>query len=113
MYGLAKEKKCKLHLIPSQSQNPQTLKKVKDIFNQTLIDFLFIDGDHSYLGVKTDYKMYGPMVRKGGLIAFHDIGKNEEGGVCNLWDSIKHNYNDYKEFLFEDNQEKGIGVLYV
>ena len=36
------------------------------------IDFLFIDGDHTYKGVENDWKMYSPLVKKGGIIAFHD-----------------------------------------
>jgi predicted O-methyltransferase YrrM len=37
------------------------------------IDCLFIDGDHSYTGVRQDYENYRELVRPGGLIAFHDI----------------------------------------
>jgi predicted O-methyltransferase YrrM len=37
------------------------------------LDFLFIDGDHTYEGVKQDFEMYTPLVRKGGLVAMHDI----------------------------------------
>jgi cephalosporin hydroxylase len=109
----AKTNKTKLFLIPDISQKQETLNKTKEIFNNKEIDFLFIDGDHTYNGVKQDYKMYGPLVRKGGIIAFHDIGLNEEGGVYNLWNEIKSTKKEYKEFLFEKNNEKGIGLLYV
>ena len=109
----AKAKQCRLHLIPEVSQNATTLESVKKIFNNEQIDFLFIDGDHSYHGVKTDYNMYGPLVRKGGIIAFHDIGENEEGGVYNLWQEIKSLHETYKEFLFDVNKEKGIGIVIV
>ena len=38
------------------------------------IDLLFIDGDHSYAGVRRDFEMYAPLVTpRGGLVAFHDI----------------------------------------
>ena len=37
------------------------------------IDFLFIDGDHSYKGVTTDFRLYSPLVKDYGNIAFHDI----------------------------------------
>ncbi|MEO0196406.1 MAG: class I SAM-dependent methyltransferase [candidate division WOR-3 bacterium] len=40
------------------------------------LDFLFIEGNHSYEGVKMDFEMYFPLVRKGGIIAFHDIVKD-------------------------------------
>ena len=108
----AKAKKCKLYLIPDASQKPQTLQKTKDIFKGEQIDFLFIDGDHTYQGVKTDFELYSPLVRKGGIVAFHDIGKNEEGGVYNLWQELKQNYK-HQEFLHEANDEKGIGAIWL
>lgn len=33
---------------------------------------LFVDGDHSYFGVKRDIELYAPRVVPGGFIAFHD-----------------------------------------
>lgn len=109
----AKANKCKLHLITSPSQNPSTLQEATKIFKQEQIDFLFIDGDHTYGGVKQDFEMYSPLVRKGGIVAFHDIGENEEGGVFNLWQELKSVYANHKEFLFENNKEKGIGVIWI
>lgn len=47
--------------------------------NNSKIDFLFIDGDHSYEGVKKDFDLYLPLMNKGGIIAFHDWG----------WGSVK------------------------
>jgi len=35
-------------------------------------DFLFIDTDHAYHNVKDEYEKYSPMVRPGGIVAFHD-----------------------------------------
>ena len=45
------------------------------------IDLLFIDGDHSYEGCKTDLISWFPRVRRGGWIAFHDSG---EDGVARV-----------------------------
>jgi predicted O-methyltransferase YrrM len=59
------------------------------------IDFLFIDADHSYGGVKYDYLRYKKDVRKGGVIALHDIidsaWQNSIGadGPHKLWQEIK------------------------
>jgi predicted O-methyltransferase YrrM len=36
------------------------------------IDFLFIDADHSYEGVKMDWREWFPKVTQGGYIALHD-----------------------------------------
>lgn len=109
----AKFKKCRLYLLPESSQNESALGKTKEIFNNKMIDFLFIDGNHMYSAVKKDYEMYGPLVRKGGIIAFHDIGIKEEGGVHNLWEEIKTKHSSYKEFLHDPKQEKGIGMVIV
>lgn len=48
-------------------------KDVYGHFLDTDIDMLFIDGVHSYQGVKDDYETFGSRVKKGGIVAFHDI----------------------------------------
>lgn len=37
------------------------------------IDFLFLDGDHTYAGLKGDWETYGPMLSDKGLAVFHDV----------------------------------------
>lgn len=37
------------------------------------LDFVYIDGDHSYNGVKKDINNYFPKVKSGGVIGGHDI----------------------------------------
>jgi len=36
------------------------------------IDLLFIDGDHSYEGVKADWAAYAPLLAPGATVVFHD-----------------------------------------
>ena len=36
------------------------------------IDLLFIDGDHSYKGVKRDWDLFHPHVKPFGIVIFHD-----------------------------------------
>lgn len=100
----------KLHLIQSHSQSIGTKMQVEKLLNEEQLDFLFIDGDHRYEAVKRDFDMYSPLVRKGGIIALHDIGYAEEGGVHKLWDDIKNNYVHY-ELRLNPNKEKGIGII--
>lgn len=46
------------------------------------VDVLFIDGDHTPSGVRMDWELWSPLVRRGGTVAFHDswsAGAGEEG----------------------------------
>jgi cephalosporin hydroxylase len=59
--SFAREKQ-KIYLIRADSHSYKTLDKVKEILNGRSVDFLFIDGDHTYGGVKKDFEMYSPLV---------------------------------------------------
>jgi len=78
----------------SSSTDPRTVDLVKGVLNGREVDHLFIDGGHKEDVVTTDYKLYEPLVRKGGVIGFHDcfannhnigvrhfIGKLEKGKI--------------------------------
>jgi predicted O-methyltransferase YrrM len=39
------------------------------------LDFVFIDGDHTYEGARRDHLQWGPRVRPGGLIIHHDMAR--------------------------------------
>lgn len=41
------------------------------------IDFLFIDGDHSYEGVRADVEAWFPKLNSGALVVLHDFGWSE------------------------------------
>ena len=116
LYSSFARDKQDLVLLREDSHSDKTLEKAKKILNGKNIDFLFIDGDHSYEGVKEDFEMYGPLVKKGGIIAFHDIvdGLDEHvGGVPRFWREISGNYK-HEEFIENKNQGGlGIGVLFV
>lgn len=36
------------------------------------IDFLFIDGDHSWQGIERDWRDWNPYIAPGGIVALHD-----------------------------------------
>ena len=50
---------------------------VNDIKDSEL-DFVYIDGDHTYIAVKKDIELYFPKVKIGGLIAGHDYDPPDE-----------------------------------
>lgn len=59
------------------------------------VDFLFIDGDHSYNGVKKDWDFYSPFLKKGAIVAFHDVGW-AEGVQKVIKDDVIEKVSDYK-----------------
>lgn len=60
----------KYNYIQGNSQSEDTFNNVKKI--STEIDVLFIDGDHTYNGVKKDFELYSQLVKDGGYIIFDD-----------------------------------------
>lgn len=92
-------------------------KNVKDWAEKTIgdekLDFLFIDGDHSYEGAKQDYDFYSKFVKKGGLIALHDIKntKTHKDTGCFVWKLWNELSGDKIEFLSDSSEFAGIGVI--
>jgi predicted O-methyltransferase YrrM len=73
---------------------------------------LFIDGDHSYEGVRRDWELYSPLVRPGGLIALHDIVEGPEwavGEVPRFWREVRDTLDDVVE-LVESRDQGGYGI---
>jgi cephalosporin hydroxylase len=62
-----------LVLIQGNSQDPDTIDLVERTLDGRTVEFLFIDGDHTYEGVAADWNNYSRLVTPGGLVAFHDI----------------------------------------
>jgi predicted O-methyltransferase YrrM len=101
----------KLHLMRANSHEASTLAEIRRLLNGRDIDFLFIDGDHTYEGVKQDWEMYSPLVRPGGLIAFHDVAGNyDDTQVKRHWDEIKAGYV-HREYMVHPRGFYGLGVL--
>ncbi len=103
----------KITLLRKNSHKKETFELLKTIIGNNELDFLFIDGDHSYEGVKQDYELYSPLVKKGGIIAFHDICEHPiRCDVDKYWNEIKVGKN-YKELVENYNQGwGGIGVIF-
>lgn len=53
------------------------------------IDLLFIDGDHSYEGVKLDFELYSRIMSPNGIIILHDTDANYESSMIISEDTKK------------------------
>ena len=113
------KKNQKLYFLRKDSHKQETKDRLVEILDNRKIDFLFIDGDHRYRGVKKDFQLYSSLVKPNGLIVFHDIlhhTKIPECKVEKFWNEIK---SKYKHAEFADRADDrgwgqwgGIGVIY-
>jgi predicted O-methyltransferase YrrM len=117
-----------LHLIRGDSHSEEIRERVSEILNGEKLDYLFIDGDHTYSGVQRDFQMYSPLVRSGGIVVFHDIVTYRRETDCQVekfWTEIKHQYK-HRELVEEVNEgslpvaitgapmhTSGLGVLFM
>ena len=108
----------RIELVRADSHSPATAARVKGILGAPA-DVVFIDGDHSYAGVARDYELYAPLVRPGGLLAFHDIvadhrtrfgteTANDSGEVYRLWSEVRSRGKATE--IVEDPEQNGFGI---
>jgi len=75
-------------------------------------DYVYIDGDHSYKGVKADFRRFWQSVTKGGILSLHDIYTKNLGrldyGVIKFWEELrkKNNCN-----MMEIPGKFGLGII--
>jgi predicted O-methyltransferase YrrM len=102
------------------------------------VDLLFVDGDHSYEGVRRDFEMYRELVGEGGIVAFHDIrrhardraekearlrrvetlresqvsvGLERWNGVSTFWRELRDEFSTRDFLTHPEQMGKGIGVV--
>ena len=76
------------------------------------VDFLFLDGDHSYDAVRRDFELYEPLVTPGGLVAFHDVSPQttpDTVGTARFWAELKQG-RQTEEVVGSGTAGYGIGV---
>jgi predicted O-methyltransferase YrrM len=114
----------KIVSLGGDSHSEETLARVKAALGGRPLDVLFIDGDHSYEGVKRDWELYSPLVRPGGIVGFHDIHEDYatsrgaqtnaiSGDVPRFWREVRQ-HRRTEELVADPGQDGfGIGVAYV
>lgn len=117
-------KRQSVSVIDGDSHATSTVEMVNRVLDDRRVDFLFIDGDHSYEGVRQDFENYIGLLNDPGLIAFHDInpdywtrfGKrtfSHTGEVYRFWAEVKMKYS-HTECIENSNEDGfGIGILFI
>ena len=94
---------------------PLNIKKLTDVLGNSLIDFLFIDGDHRYGPAKKDFENYKDLVRTGGIIGFHDTNNRGISGVevdllmKEISNTMSYNTADFRA----DRMSPGTALIWV
>lgn len=109
-----------VHIVTGDSHEQRSWQAVDDILGRgrEKLDFLFIDGDHSYEGVRLDFEDYRRFVRPSGLIAFHDINDSEFHRtrgcfVAQFWNELVKPLTGDKQEISQGLEWGGIGVVRV
>jgi cephalosporin hydroxylase len=105
-----------LRFLPLDSHSASTRNRLIELLDGRPVDLLYIDGDHTYEGVRADFAGYTPLVAPEGRVAFHDIVSGDaerSGGVPRFWSELKAQMHEEPlEFVDDWNQNGlGIGVL--
>ena len=89
----------------SPYSNIQTLTMTSDaaaeILNEDMFDFIYIDGLHTYDGVKTDIINYLPKLKKGGVIGGHDYS-NVIPHLVGVYDAVNEMFGA-PDKVYKDN----------
>jgi predicted O-methyltransferase YrrM len=91
--------------------NPKFIRKssmdaVKD-FEDNSLDFVYIDGDHSFDFVMQDIIEWSKKVKPGGIVSLHDYYRFRGAGVVNAVDAYIAAHQIHEWFL-DDQRETGV-----
>jgi len=100
-------------LILGDSHDARVAGAAQGFLGDRLADVVFLDGDHTYEGVKLDVMMYAPLIREGGMLVLQDIRDHHrpDVGVNRVWGELKERY-ETEEYIADDNADwAGIGIV--
>lgn len=95
---------CEFNSICEFKQADSHSEEFKQYMKSNHFDLIFIDGDHSYEGVRADYDISKD---SGRIFVFHDIVNAHCEGVVQFWNELKVNSADIYDFYeFVDQYEE-------
>lgn len=81
LFNSFKKNRQRLECLRGDSHSKEVRQKFTDTLGDNQLDFLFIDGDHSYAGVKQDFEDYSPFVKKAGSSHFTTLSSGRHSRI--------------------------------
>jgi Methyltransferase domain len=82
-------------------------------WDDTKIDVLFIDGDHTYEGCKTDIDGFYPYMAKHGVMLFHDCDRSSPGVVQAVAEFVKKNKLNIHYYTSPEDEKCSMARIYL
>lgn len=103
---------AKIHVEKYISTYVMTTAEFAKRYPNRKYQYIYIDGDHSYEGVKLDYALFWPRLTRGGIMAFHDVIARGylNKGLFGIWKFWKETTNRHS-IIFPFPKSSGLGIL--
>jgi predicted O-methyltransferase YrrM len=115
------DRPTELVCLRGDSHEEETLTTLEEVLSGRAIDCLYIDGDHSYGGVKQDFEMYRPLLAPDGMVLFDDLYTHERDNdyidtdaheVGEFWEELTTEYQTEEVVAERDSARlKGLGIV--
>lgn len=112
----------KITCLTANSVGSSTFDQIKERLGNQCLDILYIDGDHTYEGVKRDFDTYKSLCNSNSFICFHDICPDYHesrgidtiaysGQVYKFWRELREQFQHWEFIESQEQDGFGIGVI--
>ena len=102
--------------VAADSHSENAHRQLRHILGNRKVDFLFIDGDHRYEGVRADFYGYQFYLAPQSMVAMHDVGvpyTHPEIQVGRFWSEILDHRLITESLISQPGKSPGIGLVFV
>ena len=105
---------AELSFVRANSHSKDTFETVREALPNDGVDFVFIDGDHTYEGIKQDFEDYTSLLSTNGIVVLHDILGNPydpDVQVDKFWEEISCKYDTTEVVINPNRNWGGFGIV--
>jgi cephalosporin hydroxylase len=111
-----RERGIQIFTIAADSHCESAQRQLRRILGERKVDFLFIDGDHRYEGVKADFYGYQAYLGPHSIVALHDVAMphtHPEIQVGRFWSEIQDQKLITQSLISRPGKTPGIGLTFL